>query len=114
LKGLDQEGRRKDQWRPVPRRVLVSGGAAYTVARERSNRLFGKASGQDAVVRLEWSGGALAVSRPYPAVDAYVLDFALLELPGTGPAAVLLVNEEEDGSGQAHLLFQLPRDDHRP
>lgn len=114
MKGLDQEGRRKDQWRPVARRVLVSGGAAYTVARERSNRLFGKATGQDAVVRLEWSGGALAVSRPYPAVDAYVLDFALLERPGTGPAALLLVNEKEDGSGRAHLLFQLPREDHRP
>lgn len=109
LKGLDQEGRVKDSWRPVPRRVLISGGAAYTIARGRSARLLEKASGQDAVVRLDWSGGALGVSRPYPPVDAFVLDFALLETPGARPVAVLLVNEKEDGSGRAHLLFQEPQ-----
>jgi hypothetical protein len=109
LRGLDQEGRLKDSWRPVPRRVLISGRAAYTVARGRSARLLGKASGQDAVVRLDWSGGALAVSRPYPPVDAFVLDFALLETPGANPVALLLVNEKEDGSGRAHLLFQEAR-----
>jgi hypothetical protein len=109
LRGLDQEGRVRDSWRPVPRRVLISGGAAYTVVRERSARVLGRTSGQDAVVRLEWAEGALTVSRPYPPVDAFVLDFALLETPGAPPAALLLVNDEEDGSGRAFLLFQEPR-----
>ena len=112
FRGIDREGRIKDSWHPLPRRVSVAeDGAVYTVLRERSKSFFGKTSGQDAVVRLDWSGGALAVSRPYPGVDAFVLDFALIERPGMRPAALLLVNEKGDGSGQAHLVFQETRED---
>jgi hypothetical protein len=105
--GLDKEGRVYETWRAVPRRVIVTAdGAAYTVFRGRSKRLLGKASGQDAVVRLDWSGRELAVARPYPGVEAFVLDFALLDRSGGLPAALLLVNEGGDGSGRAHLVLQ--------
>ena len=40
--------------------------------------VFGRTSGQDSVVRLDASGGGLALTRPFPGVDAYVLDFALV------------------------------------
>lgn len=115
IKGIDQEGKVKDSWIPLPRRVAVAAdGAAYTVLRGRSKRLLGKTSGQDAVVRLDWSDGTLAMSRPYPGVDAFLVDFALVDRPGGRTAAVLLVNEKGDGSGRAHLVFQEPREDPRP
>lgn len=115
FRGLDREGRRKDNWTPLPRRVAVAAdGGLYTVLRERSATLLGKTSGRDAVVRLDWSDRALSVSRPYPGVDAYLIDFALIDLPGRHLVTLLLVNEEEDGSGRAHLVFQEPRDDRRP
>lgn len=115
VKGIDKEGRIKDSWIPLPRRVSVAAdGAAYTVLRGRARRFLGSTSGEDAVVRLDWSGGALASSRPYPGVESFVLDFALVERTGRRPAAVLLVNEKEDGSGRAHLVFQEPREDPSP
>ncbi len=109
--GMDKEGKVLENWHPVPRRVIVAtDGAAYTVLRERTKGgLLGRASGQDAVVRLDWSGGQLSVSRPYAGVEAFVLDFALVERSGGRPAALLLVNDKDDGSGRAHLLFQEPR-----
>lgn len=108
--GMDKEGKVLENWHPVPRRVIVAAdGAAYTVLRERSKRFLGSTSGQDAVVRLDWSGGQLSVSRPYAGVEAFVLDFALLERSGGRPAALLLVNDKDDGSGRARLLFQEPR-----
>lgn len=115
LRGIDQEGARKDTWHALPRRVSIGpDGAAYTVERGRSKSLLGKTSGQDTIVRLDWSRGALAPSRPYPGVDAFLIDFALVDRPGGRPVALLLVNEEEDGSGRAHLVFQEPRADPRP
>lgn len=108
--GMDRQGRVLEAWHPLPRRLLVAGdGAAYTILRARSKPLMGKPSGQDAVVRLVRSGEGLALSRPFPAVEAFVIDFALLERPGAAPAAVLLVNERADGTGRAHLVLQAPR-----
>lgn len=110
--GMDKEGRVNETWFPLPRRVALSAdGGIYTVERGRAKGLplIRKTSGQDAVVRLDVSEGALALSRPFPGVDAYVIDFALVERPGAPPAALLLVNDESDGSGRAHLVAQEPR-----
>jgi hypothetical protein len=109
--GMDRQGKVLESWRPIPRRVIVaSDGGAYTVLRGRSKPLLGRTSGQDAIVRLDWSGSEhLSLSRPYPGVEAFVIDFALVERPGLLPAALLLVNEKDDGSGRAHLMFQEPR-----
>lgn len=110
--GLDKEGRVSDTWHPLPRRVAISSdGGIYTIDRGRSKGLplLGRTSGQDSVVRLDVSEGALSLSRPFEGVEAYVLDFALVERPGAPPAALLLVNDESDGSGRAHLVAREPR-----
>lgn len=108
--GIDKETRQANLWFPVARRVAVlPDGSAYTFLREREKRLLGKATGQDGVVRLDWKDGALATSAPYPPVEAFVLDFAVVERPGGAPLALLLTNDKEDGSGQAYLVVQEPR-----
>lgn len=111
--GLDKEGRRTDDWHPIPRRIaLGSDGAAYTVDRGRARGLpvIGKTTGRDSVVRLEAARGELAASRPFPGVEAFLLDFALVERSGSPPLAVLLLDaEDEDGSGEAFLLVQRAR-----
>lgn len=110
--GMDKEGRQGETWHAVPRRVVAGAdGAIHTLSRGRSRGapLVGRATGEDAVVRLDRAGGELTLSRPYPGVEAWILDFALIERPGAAPAALLLVNDEEDGSGRAHLVLQEPR-----
>jgi hypothetical protein len=107
--GLDKEGRVYETWVPLPRRVALSAeGDAITLDRGRSGGipLLRRPAGEDAVVRLGLGGGGIDLSRPYPGVEAFVLDFALLERSGRPPAVLLLVNDKEDGSGRAQLLFQ--------
>lgn len=107
--GFEKEDRIKETYHPLPRRMLVgSDGTAYTVARGRSEGLplVGRPSGSDALVRVVRNGRSLRLERPFAGVDAFILDFALLERPGHPVAAVLLLNEKEDGSGKAYLLFQ--------
>lgn len=106
LRGIDGSGRTKDLWYPLPRRVAVSGDDAYTFARERSAGTFAKASGADAVVRLTRSDGSLEPSQPFPALAAFIIDFAILEGAAGSPVALVLVNDRADGTGDAHLVVQ--------
>ena len=91
-----------------PRMALAADGSAYTVKRGRNAGLplLGKSSGQDRVVQIITRDNRLLLQEPFVGVDAYILDFALLEQPGGQPAVILLINDREDGKGAAHLLIQ--------
>ncbi|MEZ4485056.1 MAG: hypothetical protein R2864_10845 [Syntrophotaleaceae bacterium] len=91
-----------------PRVAQAADGSVYTISRGRSAGLplLGKPSGQDRVVKVLRRGHQLLLEQPFAGVDAYILDFALLEKPGERPAVILLLNDKEDGSGLAHLLIQ--------
>jgi hypothetical protein len=107
--GFSKEGIVREEYHALPPRLTVTAdGVAYTVRRGRSAglALLGKSSGQDRVVRIVRRGGQLLLEQPFAGVDAYILDFALLERPGRKPAAILLLNDREDGEGRAHLLIQ--------
>ena len=94
-----------------PRMAIAADGSAYTVRRGRSAGLplLGKPSGQDRIVRVLPRDHRLLLVEPFAGVDAYILDFALLERPGKQPAVILLLNDREDGKGAAHLLIQVGR-----
>lgn len=91
-----------------PRKVIAVDGSIYTVRRGRSTGLplLGKPSGQDRIVRVVPHDNRLLLEEPFSGVDAYILDFALLERPDKQPVVVLLLNDREDGKGTAHLLIQ--------
>ncbi len=110
--GFEKEDQVKERYHPLASRMAIGpGGAVYTVLRGRSPGLplLGKASGKDTLVRVAWDGKSLHLQRPFADVEAFVLDFALVERPGGPLGAILLLNEQEDGSGQAYLLFQESR-----
>lgn len=92
----------------LPRRVVLGrDGAVYTIDRDRSAGVLGLLGGrgQDRVVRLLPAAHGLRREEPFPGVDAFVLDFALIEQGGTTSVA-LLANGRPDGSGAAALVLQ--------
>lgn len=107
--GFSKEDMVREEYHVLPARLTVAAdGKAYTVRRGRSAGLplLGKPSGQDRVVRVARRGNQLLLEQPFAGVDAYILDFALLERAGRQPLAVLLLNDSEDGSGRAYLMIQ--------
>ncbi len=107
--GFEKEDQVKETYYPLPGRVAIgSDGAAYTVQRGRTEGvpMFGKPSGRDAVGRVVRDGERLLLEHPFAAVEAFILDFALVERSGPSLDALLLLNEKEDGSGRAYLLLQ--------
>ncbi|APG27985.1 hypothetical protein A7E78_09130 [Syntrophotalea acetylenivorans] len=107
--GFSKEDLVREEYHALPSRKAVAGdGSVYTVRRGRSAGLplVGKPSGQDRIVRVVPQDNRLLLEEPFPGVDAYILDFALLERPGKHPAVILLLNDREDGKGAAHLLIQ--------
>ncbi len=103
--GFGREGRVTEQWYPLARRIVTTTeGTAYTIQRRRTEGipLVGHPSGQDRVVRIVQNNGELRIEHPFAGVEAYILDFALVEKQGS-PEVVLLLNEKPDGSGQAYL-----------
>lgn len=107
--GFSKEDRINEVFLPLPRRMAQGrDGAIHTVLRGRNEGLplLGKPSGSDALVRIVRAEGGLRLERPFAGVDAFILDFALVDSPAGSQGAVLLLNEKADGSGQAYLLFQ--------
>lgn len=101
-----------EKYIPLPRRLIVQDDSTlYTIERGRSSRLSGvlESSGQDRVVRLILTPQGLRREQPFPAVERYILDFALVSR-SRNSAVVLLTNEKPDGSGQASLVIQESRD----
>ncbi len=104
--GLSKEDMVRETWWTLPPRISVaSDGTAYTIRRERSMGLplVGKPSGQDHLVALHWNGQRLIVTDPFPAMEAFILDFALVEHQGKVKSVLLLLNKKPDGSGDAYL-----------
>ena len=109
--GMGKEDVVRERWQALPPRVAVQAdGSAFTIQRGRSAGLplLGKPSGQDRLVLLAWTGQRLVMQQPFAGVDAHILDFALVTDGDRVTAAVLLLNERPDGSGQAYLQW-VPR-----
>jgi len=107
-----QTGQRKEQRLvALPPRVAVGrDGAIYTIQRDRSQPLRGLVgpTGADRVVRLQLTDRGLSREAAHEPVEAFILDFALIE-GEQGQGLVLLLNEEADGSGEASVAtFNLP------
>ena len=95
-----------EEYHSLPRRMMKGAdGAIYTIwrGREPGLPLIGSPSGQDSVVRVIERKGSLQLQRPFPGVDGFILDFALLQPPDGPLQVLLLVNDKEKGNGQAHL-----------
>jgi hypothetical protein len=106
--GMGKEDVVRERWQALPPRIAVQAdGSAFTIQRGRSAGLplLGKPSGQDRLVLLAWSGQRLIMQQPFAGVDAHILDFALVTDGDRVTAAVLLLNERPDGSGQAYLQW---------
>jgi len=107
--GFEKEDRVKETYHALPPRVATGAdGAIYTIVRGRARDLplLGKPSGKDQLVRIKRRSNRLTVEQPFAGVDAYILDYALIEESGNLEANLLLLNEKEDGTGKAYLLFQ--------
>jgi hypothetical protein len=93
---------------PVPRRMHPYGDTLFTLARGREvgMPLVGKPSGKDKLVQINAGGNRLKARFPFSPVDAFILDFDLLEQVDGAPGAILLLNEKQDGTGQAYLQVQ--------
>lgn len=92
----------------VPRRLHPHGDALYTLARgrEAGMPLVGKPSGGDKLVQINAVNTGLQAHFPFAPVDAFILDFDLIETPDGDLGAILLLNEKEDGTGKAYLQVQ--------
>ena len=109
--GMGKEDVVRERWQALPPRITVQAdGSAFTIQRGRSAGLplLGKPSGQDRLVHLAWTGQRLVMQQPFAGVDAHILDFTLITEGNRVTAAVLLLNERPDGSGQAYLQW-VPR-----
>lgn len=92
----------------VPRRMHPHGEALFTLARGRETGmpLVGKPSGRDKLVQINATQAGLQAHFPFAPVDAFILDFDLLEQQSGDLGAILLLNEKQDGSGKAYLQVQ--------
>jgi hypothetical protein len=92
----------------VPRRMLPLGDALYTLARGREAGLplVGKPSGRDKLVQINVAHTGLQARFPFDPVDAFILDFDILEHQKGHQGAFLLLNEKQDGTGRAYLQVQ--------
>lgn len=107
--GFSQVDRVKEKLVALPRRVVQGAdGSLYTIDRGYSKGLplIGKASGRDALVRVVRRGEVLSADPSFGEVEAFLLDFSLVDEPSGVSAAILLLNDKEDGSGVGRLVVQ--------
>lgn len=92
----------------VPRRLHPHGDSLFTLARgrEAGMPLVGKPGGKDKLVQIHAAQTGLEALFPFTPVDAFILDFDLFEKEVGEAGAILLLNEEKDGSGKAYLQVQ--------
>jgi len=91
-----------------PRFILGQQGTLVTISRGRKpgNILSPQASGKDRLISLSRDENGLLATYPFNSVEAFIIDFSLLPKGGQN-GALLLLNEKEDGSGRAFLLYQM-------
>lgn len=109
--GMAREDRVLETYRSLARRTSVAKeGTVYTFSRNRTKDIpfLRSPSGSDSLVRVVTKEGP-RLERPFPPISAFILDFALIEEQAGMPSAVVLFNEEEDGSGQAFIQVQQAR-----
>jgi hypothetical protein len=106
--GFEKEDKVMEAYTLLPPRLVRSGdNAMITISRGRKSGifLFGQQSGEDRLVRLLKTADDFVLEYPFPSVKSFITDFAIL--PGkNGSGALLLLNDKEDASGQAYLLYQ--------
>ncbi|MDW7712139.1 MAG: hypothetical protein SCH98_16860 [Deferrisomatales bacterium] len=109
--GFGTGGQVAEKYHGLPQRLaILSDGTAYTVHRGRSKGLplIGQPAGRDSVVRVVRDREALRLERPFEPVEAFIVDFALVDTGEEPPSVLLLLNDKEDGSGRSYLLSQSP------
>lgn len=106
--GFEKEDKVMETYVSLPPRLSRDGaGSIFTISRDRrpGNLLLGQPYGEDRLVRLTKLSDDLAIDFPCDPVEAFIVDFALVSADNqTG--ALLLLNEKEDASGKAFLLYQ--------
>jgi hypothetical protein len=106
--GFEKEDRVYDRYVKLPPRFIRSGKQSIlTISRGRKpgKLLIIAPEGQDRLVRLNNNNNELISDYPFEPVEAFIIDFALLS-EGGRVGALLLINEKEDATGKAFLLFQ--------
>jgi hypothetical protein len=95
----------------VPRRMHACNDTLFTLARgrEAGMPLVGRPSGRDRLVQIDLASSGLQARFPFAPVDAFILDFDILERTDGTRQAVLLLNEEADGNGRAYVQVQSGR-----
>ena len=73
--------------------------------RKAATLLFGQSSGSDRLVRLKKNQGELVLEYSFPPVQSFIIDFATIPEKDSSEA-LLLLNEKDDASGRAFLLYQ--------
>jgi hypothetical protein len=101
----------RERYYPLSRRVVIdkNNERTFTIQRGRKpERFLGEATGSDSVVSIHWADDAGYISRPFPSVDAFILDFSLVPLAKSKSPiqTILLLNEHEDGTGKSYLHIQ--------
>ncbi|MEZ4600241.1 MAG: hypothetical protein R2940_10695 [Syntrophotaleaceae bacterium] len=110
--GFSKEDVVRETWTALPPRVSVGAdGTAYTVRRGRTMGLplVSKPSGSDTLAGIGWNGRSLVLAEPFPAVEAFILDFALVEKGDQVTGALLLLNDRPDAGGRAYLQWMPKR-----
>lgn len=106
--GFEKEDKVMETYVSLPPRLSRDrSGSIFTISRDRrpGNLLLGQPYGEDRLVRLTKLSDDLAIDFPCDPVEAFIVDFALVSTDNqTG--ALLLLNEKEDASGKAFLLYQ--------
>ncbi len=90
-----------------PRLARSSADSMLTIYRGRkaATLLFGQPSGSDQLVRLKKKQGELVLEYSFPPVQSFIIDFATMPEKDDSET-LLLLNEKDDASGQAFLLYQ--------
>lgn len=91
----------------TPRLIRDDDDSMLTIDRGRKSGtiLLGPAEGADRLAQLKKYKDELILEYPFAPVKSFIIDFAML--PGKDvPTVLLLLNEKEDASGQAFLLYQ--------
>jgi len=106
--GFGKEDQVLERYISLPSRLVAVGAhSMLTINRGRKSGTFllGKPTGEDRLVRLTKNTDGLSLDYPFPAVPSFIVDFTLV--PGKDSfGALSLLNDKEDASGQAYLLYQ--------